>query len=174
MVKIFGDVEALEKDEDTAIETFNKKNNTVTRRTNQEVKRKATQNDRECRRNKRKPNIRLPDHILNVEPSPLVDFILRPYYLAHDVERLNREKLRTSKDIKISNLRQFLSKKLDLSLPVQILIKMGTLYVRLEDDTSLQTIITEIMDQKDKDSILMLYYKRDETVNEKELPCDSR
>ena len=170
-MKIFGDIKAMEDDEDTAIEAFNKKHNTVTRRKSKEIKRKATQSHREDRENKRKTNT---DHILNYEPSPLVDFILRPHPLVHDLERLNRESIRTSKDIKISNLRRFLSKKLDLNVPIQILIRMGSIYVSLEDDVSIETISSEVLNQKQEDSILTLYYKRGDTSDDQELHCDSR
>lgn len=168
IVKIFGDVKTLEQNEDTAIEVFNKKHNTVTRRTNKEVKRKVSHNYKEDRGNKRKPSIHVPNHILNFEPSPLVDFILRPHPIAHDVERLYRESIRTSKDIKISNLRTFLSKKLASNVPMQILIRMGSEYVSLEDDISLETIFTEMTDQKDNTSIPTLYYRRDVTADEKQ------
>lgn len=125
----------------------------------------------EDREKKRKTNT---DRLLNYEPSPLVDFILRPHPLVHDLQRLNRESIRTSKDIKISNLRRFLSQKLDLNVPIQIVIKMGSVYVSLEDDVSIETISTKVLNQKEEDSILTLYYKIDDSANEQELQRDSR
>lgn len=50
--------------------------------------------------------------VLGLRESPLIDIILRRHPQETVVERLNREFIRTSKDMTISILKQFLGKKL--------------------------------------------------------------
>ncbi len=50
--------------------------------------------------------------VLGLQESPLIDIVLRRHPQETAVERLNREYIRTSKDMTISILKQFLGKKL--------------------------------------------------------------
>lgn len=117
--------------------------------------------------------------VLGLQESPLIDIILRRHPQETVVERLNREFIRTSKDMTISILKQFLGKKLSYQpythfqvwlqifrifdksksktsrfIDHQILTTAGGKSVVIDDDITLGLVQRDICDNPEYEIIL--------------------
>lgn len=177
MKKMFGDIDALENHEEKEIETWNRRNNM----NNASVQKRMLQISRQAQMRKKgnnkngesrvrdaanarvMPSVRMiPGGIKNLERSKLVDFILRRHPQEKNVERLQRECLRTSQELTIGHLKKFLGIKLSYQPcnHFRIFITLpGDKVVALDDKITLKDVRNDIFDRH-HGPLLILHYVR--------------
>jgi len=160
---IYGDLEKLEKYEEEEITKLNKDKNMNNAYAESRKRGILYQAMQRKKRSSQMPNeieatnSRSPcTFVLGLRESPLIDIILRRHPQETVVERLNREFIRTSKDMTISILKQFLGKKLSYQpyTHFQILTIAGGKSVVIDDDITLSLVQRDICDNPDYEIIL--------------------
>eukprot|EP00559_Dactyliosolen_fragilissimus_P005822 CAMPEP_0184859694 /NCGR_PEP_ID=MMETSP0580-20130426/4687_1 /TAXON_ID=1118495 /ORGANISM="Dactyliosolen fragilissimus" /LENGTH=319 /DNA_ID=CAMNT_0027356479 /DNA_START=144 /DNA_END=1103 /DNA_ORIENTATION=- len=162
---LYGDIEALEKQEEVENETLNKAknmNNAYAESRRLGIMQQAVN------RRKSKPQPtgwkrRAPNKptIFNLEESPLIDFVLRRHPQETLVDRLYREHLRTNNEITMKFLKKFLGQKLSYENfhLFQILTVAGGRPIVLDDPITLADVKRDIADVHDDGSVLVLQYR---------------
>jgi len=91
--------------------------------------------------------------------SPLIDFIVRKHPMEKVVDRLRKELLRTSKEMKVGQLKRFLGSKLNYQpwSHFQISIPMGGKLVTLDDSIKLACVFADVCDNNTDASLVFQY-----------------
>jgi len=91
--------------------------------------------------------------------SSLIDFIVRRHPMEKVVDRLRKELLRTSKEMKVGQLKRFLGSKLNYQpwSHFQISIPMGGKLVTLDDSIKLACVFADVCDNNTDASLVFQY-----------------